>query len=106
MSCDEEWGKYVKHCYIMEHNELTKQKAQEFVSGGEYSPSLTECFIGGAKWEHKRLVEKTWQWLKSHIKFETRIYSDVWDTSIVDIVATDFNTVDELEESFRKIMEE
>lgn len=54
----------------------------------------------------QEFIEKTWQWLKSHIKFETRIYSDVWDTSIVDIVATDFNTIDELEESYRKAMEE
>ena len=51
-------------------------------------------------------IEKTWQWLKSHIKFETLTYSDVWDVSVVDVLATDFNTVDEMEESFRKIMEE
>ena len=54
----------------------------------------------------QEFIEKTWQWLKAHIKFETRIYSDVWDTSIVEILATDFTTVDEMEESFRKIMEE
>ena len=54
----------------------------------------------------QEFIEKTWQWLKAHIEFETRIYSDVWDTSIVDILVTDFNTVDEMEESFRKIMEE
>ena len=54
----------------------------------------------------QEFVEKIWQWLKSHIKFETITYSDVWDTSIVDILAIDFNTVDEMEESFRKIIEE
>ena len=54
----------------------------------------------------QEFIEKTWQWLKAHIKIETITYSDVWDTSVVDILATDFNTVDEMEESFRKIMEE
>ena len=54
----------------------------------------------------QEFIEKTWQWLKTHIKFETVTYSDVWDTSVVDILAIDFNTVDEMEESFRKIMEE
>ena len=51
-------------------------------------------------------IEKTWQWLKSHIKFETLTYSDVWDTSVVDVLVTDFDTIDEMEESFRKTMEE
>ena len=54
----------------------------------------------------QEFIEKTWQWLKAHIKIETISYSDVWDESVVDILATDFNTVDEMEESFRKIMEE
>ena len=42
----------------MTREELVRQKAQEFTSRGEYSPTLTECFIAGAEWEHKRLVEK------------------------------------------------
>ena len=73
-------------------------------------------FKRGVEWADKHpksemvnkqeFVEKAWQWLKTHIKFETVTYSDVWDTSVVDILATDFNTVDEMEESFRKIMEE
>lgn len=50
----------------------------------------------------QEFIEKTWQWLKAHIKFETVTYSDVWDTRL----ATDFNTVDEMEKSFRKIMED
>lgn len=54
----------------------------------------------------EKFIKMTLQWLKSHIKVETKVYSDVWDTSIVDIIATDFNTVDELEESYRKAMEE
>lgn len=42
----------------MTREELVKQKAQEFASSAEFSPTLTECFIAGAEWEHKRLVEK------------------------------------------------
>ena len=48
----------------MTREELVKQKAQEVTSSGEFSPSLTECFIAGAEWEHKRLVKKACEWLK------------------------------------------
>lgn len=54
----------------------------------------------------QEFIEKTWQWLKAHIKIETISYNDVWDVSEVEILATDFTTVDEMEESFRKTMEE
>ena len=54
----------------------------------------------------QEFIEKACQWLKAHIKIETISYNDVWDISIVEILATDFTTVDEMEESFRKTMEE
>ena len=54
----------------------------------------------------QEFIEKTWQWLKAHIKIETISYNDVWDVSEVEILATDFDTIDEMEESFRKIMED
>lgn len=54
----------------------------------------------------QEFIEKAWQWLKAHIKIETINYNDVWDISVVEILATDFDTIDEMEESFRKIMEE
>lgn len=47
----------------MTREELVKQKAQEFASSGEFSPSLTECFIAGAEWEHKRFVHNACEWL-------------------------------------------
>ncbi len=94
MSCDEEWGKYVKHCYIMEHNELTKQKAQEFVSGGEYSPTLTESFIAGAEWEHKRLIEKVCKWIDS-IDFDMRYWNQEDGVCVCDFI-----------DDLRKTMEE
>lgn len=54
----------------------------------------------------QEFIEKTLKWLKSHIKLEIVAYSDVWDTSVVDILATDFNSVAEMEDDFRKMMEE
>ncbi len=54
----------------------------------------------------QEFIEKACQWLKAHIKIETISYNDVWDVSEVEILATDFDTIDEMEESFRKIMEE
>lgn len=60
----------------------------------------------GVRLADKTMIEKTLWWLKTHIKFETVTYSDVWNMSIVDILATDFATVDEMEASFRKAMEE
>lgn len=47
----------------MTREELVKQKAQKFASRGEYSPALTESFVAGAEWEHKRLIEKACDWL-------------------------------------------
>ena len=34
----------------------------------------------------QEFIEKTWQWLKAHIKFETVTYSDVWDMSVVEVL--------------------
>lgn len=42
----------------MTREELVMQKAQEFASSGEFSPTLTECFIAGVESENKRLVDK------------------------------------------------
>ena len=42
----------------MTREELVEQKAQEFASIGEYSPTLTECFIAGVGWEHDRFMER------------------------------------------------
>lgn len=52
----------------MTREELVKQKAQEFTSSGEFSPTLTECFIAGAEWEHKRLIEKACECLVTNAK--------------------------------------
>ena len=54
----------------------------------------------------QEFIEKAWQWLKAHIKIKTISYNDGWDISEVEILAIDFTTVDEMEESFRKTMEE
>ena len=54
----------------------------------------------------QEFIEKSWQWLKAHVKIETISYNDVWDVSEVKILATDFDTIDEMEKSFRKRMEE
>ena len=54
----------------------------------------------------QEFIEKTWQWLKAHIKFEPVSYKEVWDMNAVEILATDFATIDEMEESFHKMMEE
>ena len=54
----------------------------------------------------QEFIEKAWQWLKEHIKIETISYNDVWDISIVEILATDFATIDEMKASFLKMMEE
>lgn len=80
----------------MEHSELRKEKAQGFVSSGEYSPSLTECFIGGAEWEYEHLIEKASKW------FEENIVDDVMVScgSVIKCI-----NVDEFCEYFRRSME-
>jgi hypothetical protein len=44
--------------------------------------------------------------MRTHIKVETASYADIWDQSDVDLLMADFTTVDEMEESFRKAIEE
>lgn len=56
----------------MTREKLVKKKAQEFASSGEFSPSLTESFIAGAEWEHKRLKEKAYEWLKKNAFYYMR----------------------------------
>lgn len=81
---------------------------------GEYLLAETGClrwtdemFEEAPQTLFKKMIslEDACEWLKAHIKFETVTYSDVWDMSVVNILATDFTTVDEMEESFRKAME-
>lgn len=79
-----------------------QQKINDYTTSIKVDESVKKFDIANKR----EFIEKTLQWLKSHIEFETRTYSDIWDVSIVDILAMDFSTVDEMEESFRKIMEE
>ena len=60
----------------MTREELVMQEAQEFVSSGEFSPTLTECFIAGAEWEHKRLVDKACEWLYKYNQNQAIKYGD------------------------------
>jgi hypothetical protein len=78
----------------MTREELVKQKAQEFTSSGEFSPTLTECFIAGAEWEHKRLVEKASEWLGS-IDFDMKYWNPEEGVCVGDFI-----------EDLRKVMEE
>lgn len=88
----------IKTFITINNENIMKEKSNEFNSNTvENKPEMVN---------KQEFIVKTLQWLKAHIKFETITYSDVWDMSVVDILAIDFNTVDEMEESFRKIMEE
>ena len=101
----------------MKRNEQILSEVQKrYLSDYTHIASKINAFVEGANWadEHPKpesinkqgVVEKIWQWLQSHIKIKTISYNDVWDVSEVEILATDFDTIDEMEESFRKIMEE
>lgn len=82
----------------MTREELVKQKAQEFASSGEFSPTLTECFIAGAEWEHKRLVEKACDWLRTTSNF----YQGGSD-NLPEVICM-FDTISGMVDSFRKEM--
>lgn len=77
----------------MTREELVKQKAQEFASRGEDSPTLTECFIAGAEWERERLVEKACWWLRETAHFYVSDFTGELDDN-------------GLLEDFKKAMEE
>ena len=77
----------------MTREELLKQKAQAFASSGEYSPTLTECFIAGAEWELDRFMEKACWWLRESAHFYVSDFTGELDDN-------------GLLESFKKAMEE
>jgi hypothetical protein len=59
-----------------------------------------------ARYVEQELIKKACEWMRTHIKVETASYADIWDQSDVDLLMADFTTVDEMEESFRKAIEE
>lgn len=77
----------------MTREELVKQKAQEFASSGEFSPSLTECFIAGVEWENNRFMEKACWWLRETAHFYVSDFTGELDDN-------------GLIEDFKKAMEE
>ena len=83
---------------VMTREELVKQKAQEFVSSGEYSPTLTECFIAGAEWENKRIIEKACEWLYKFNQNQAIKYGPRASMSCSDYTISVYD--------FRKAMEE
>lgn len=82
----------------MTREELVKQKAQEFASSGEYSPTLTECFIAGAESENKRLVDKACDWLYDNF------YEHPHEKNF--ICSENFATIEDMIAWFQIIMEE
>ena len=54
----------------------------------------------------RELIKKACEWIKAHIKFETVSYADLWDQSDIDLLVTDFTTIDEMIGNFEKTMEE
>lgn len=98
------------------HKQILSEVQKRFSSNDTHLVLKINTFIDSAKWadenpkpgtvNKEEFTEKIWQWLQTHIKIETISYNDVWDVSEVEILATDFDTIDEMEASFRKMMEE
>jgi hypothetical protein len=82
----------------MTRKAFVKKKAQEFASSGEFSPTLTECFIAGAEWEHKRLVDKACEWLYDNF------YEHPHEKNF--ICSENFSTIEDMIAWFQIIMEE
>lgn len=82
----------------MTRGELVKQKAQEFASKGEFSPTLTECFIAGVESENKRLVDKACEWLYDNF------YEHPHEKNF--ICSENFATVEDMIAWFQIMMEE
>lgn len=82
----------------MTRKALVKKKAQEFTSSGKFSPTLTECFIAGAEWEHKRLVDKACEWLYDNF------YEHPHEKNF--ICSENFSTIEDMIAWFQIIMEE
>ena len=92
----------------MKRDEEIKSEA-DFSYGGNYKSLQKQCFIEGAKWADKTMIEKACNWIKEHIMIP---YEGKFDSN--GPLATDYLEwcKDRLEESerivneFKKAMEE
>lgn len=107
---------------------MTREKQIEEFANSQidcefFDDSLYKGIIIGANWadenpqmrkdyeflfmlKKQELIKKACGWLKAHIKLETASYADLWDPSDIDLLVTDFTTVDEMIENFKKTIEE
>ena len=54
----------------------------------------------------QKFIDKAKKWFMNNMRVKTTSYSDIWDYSEVDQVVSDFYTIEEMIDSFRKAMEE
>jgi hypothetical protein len=116
-----------KYNNVMTREEEIHKAAEEFAfSHKTETPDLYDAindFYYGAKWadenpqmrkdyeflfmlKKRELIKKACEWMKANIKFETVSYADLWDQSDIDLLVTDFTTIDEMIENFEKTMGE
>jgi hypothetical protein len=82
----------------MERREERIKAAEKSVLG--YHPAIqkmcTECFIGGAEWADRTMIDKICEWLEKHLYDEAYIFRDNEGTWIdIESVIEDLRTVAE-----------
>lgn len=79
--------------------EVLKSLAQQFTQGGDFSPTLKECYMEGYKQAQISIIEKVSEWLGNNfVCFVSGAKRGVHSNQ--------FATVDEMVNKFRKAMEE
>ena len=69
--------------------------------------SVTDTDVNKPEMVNKqKFIDKAKKWLMNNMRVKTTSYSDIWDYSEVDQVVSDFYTIEEMIDSFRKAMEE
>ena len=69
--------------------------------------SVTDTDVNKPEMVNKqKFIDKAKKWFRNNMRVKTTSYSDIWDYSEVDQVVSDFYTIEEMIDSFRKAMEE
>lgn len=91
----------------MTRDEEIKSEA-DFSYGGNYKSLQIQCFIEGAKWADKTMIEKACNWIKEHVMIPYEGKFDGSETPITDYLEWCENRLKESEHiinEFKKAME-
>lgn len=96
--------------YGMKREEEIRQMANVYTKTifGESDDfaDITDAYIDGAKWANETIIAKACEWLNKTLYIHTEINDTHCGVDTIDWVTSDYNSVSDFIDKFRKAMEE